>query len=220
MAEGRPTGPVAFLFTDVEGSTRAWRQDPAAMARWLEEHDRLAREVFTAHRGYVFSTAGTASRWRSIRWPMPCGRRSGSRRVFGTPRSGCASASTGGERRAGRRLLRPRGQHRSEDHVGRARRPDRDLRRSGVGCGLRAWRHRDHRPGRAPPQGHRSCDLAAAGHGARSGSRLPAAAQPGSLRLHPPTTTSPADRTGSRGRRATQDDAPASNTLSGTWPSW
>ncbi|MDZ7674041.1 MAG: hypothetical protein U5K30_03105 [Acidimicrobiales bacterium] len=65
------------------------------MARWLEEHDRLAREVFTAHRGYVFSTAGTASRWRSIRWPMPCGRRSGSRRVFGTPRSGCASASTG-----------------------------------------------------------------------------------------------------------------------------
>ena len=55
-----PTGVVTFLFTDVEGSTRLWEQDRAAMAASLALHDEILRAACAEHRGHVFSTAGDA----------------------------------------------------------------------------------------------------------------------------------------------------------------
>ncbi len=55
-----PTGTVTFLFTDVQGSTRLWQQHPEAMAVALARHDEIMRAAISAHRGYVFSTAGDA----------------------------------------------------------------------------------------------------------------------------------------------------------------
>ena len=57
MAE-RPTGAVTFLFTDVEGSTAAWENNPSGMASDLEIHDRILREVIESHGGFVFATGG------------------------------------------------------------------------------------------------------------------------------------------------------------------
>ena len=56
----RPTGTVAFLFTDVEGSTRLWEQHADVMRRALARHDRILRGAIDAHDGFVFSTAGDA----------------------------------------------------------------------------------------------------------------------------------------------------------------
>jgi class 3 adenylate cyclase len=38
-----PTGTVTFLFTDIEGSTRLWKQHPQAMGEALARHDALLR---------------------------------------------------------------------------------------------------------------------------------------------------------------------------------
>ncbi len=56
----RPTGTVAFLFTDVEGSTRRWESDAAAMASALARHDALVRAAIEAQGGYVFKVMGDA----------------------------------------------------------------------------------------------------------------------------------------------------------------
>ncbi len=56
----RPTGTVAFLFTDVEGSTRRWESDPDAMAAALARHDALLRAAIEADGGYVFKAMGDA----------------------------------------------------------------------------------------------------------------------------------------------------------------
>ncbi|NNE12991.1 MAG: adenylate/guanylate cyclase domain-containing protein, partial [Ilumatobacter sp.] len=56
----RPTGTVAFLFTDVVGSTRLWEQHDAEMEAALEIHDALLRSAIEEAGGYVFSTAGDA----------------------------------------------------------------------------------------------------------------------------------------------------------------
>ena len=37
------TNLVTFLFTDIEGSTRLWEQQPDAMRRELAHHDALLR---------------------------------------------------------------------------------------------------------------------------------------------------------------------------------
>jgi predicted ATPase/class 3 adenylate cyclase/tetratricopeptide (TPR) repeat protein len=55
-----PSGTVTFLFTDIEGSTRRWERDRAAMADALERHDRMLRGIIEAHNGYVFKTVGDA----------------------------------------------------------------------------------------------------------------------------------------------------------------
>ena len=56
----RPTGTVTFLFTDVEGSTRLWEEQPDAMKAALASHDEVLRSAIEDHGGYVFSTAGDA----------------------------------------------------------------------------------------------------------------------------------------------------------------
>jgi predicted ATPase len=46
------------LFTDIEGSTRLWQEDPSAMRAALARHDRVLRGAIEGHGGVVFSTMG------------------------------------------------------------------------------------------------------------------------------------------------------------------
>ncbi len=55
-----PSGTVTFLFTDIEGSTRLWNENPKAMQVALERHDELMRIAIGRSRGYVFKTIGDA----------------------------------------------------------------------------------------------------------------------------------------------------------------
>ena len=60
-----PTGTVTFLFTDIEGSTRAWEEHqsargPSGMARGLARHNAIISGIASANGGYVFKTIGDA----------------------------------------------------------------------------------------------------------------------------------------------------------------
>jgi class 3 adenylate cyclase len=57
---GLPSGTVTFLFTDIEGSTQRWQQQPDAMGSALARHDQLVRGAIEAHGGQVFKTVGDA----------------------------------------------------------------------------------------------------------------------------------------------------------------
>src|SRR5579862_77539 len=60
MRSEPPTGMVAFLFTDVEASTRRWERYGDAMRAALRRHDEILRNEIESHRGYVFKTIGDA----------------------------------------------------------------------------------------------------------------------------------------------------------------
>lgn len=51
------TGTWTFVFTDIEGSTRLWDEQPEAMRKALAIHDQLLREKLSVH-GEVFKTMG------------------------------------------------------------------------------------------------------------------------------------------------------------------
>ncbi|MBA3333879.1 MAG: hypothetical protein H0U30_07805 [Actinobacteria bacterium] len=53
-----PSGAVTFLFTDIEGSTRLVKLLRERYGEVLQEHQRLLREAFVAHRGYEVDTQG------------------------------------------------------------------------------------------------------------------------------------------------------------------
>jgi class 3 adenylate cyclase len=53
-------GTLAFLFTDIEGSTALWERCPAQMSVALARHDVLLRAAIEAHGGRVFKTVGDA----------------------------------------------------------------------------------------------------------------------------------------------------------------
>jgi predicted ATPase/class 3 adenylate cyclase len=55
-----PSGPVALLFTDIEGSTRLWERYPLTMGEALARHDALVRGAIEQHNGVVFKTVGDA----------------------------------------------------------------------------------------------------------------------------------------------------------------
>ncbi len=57
-ATDRPTGAVTFLFSDIEGSTKAWDTAPAAMPAVLARHDGLLRRAIADNSGYVFAAGG------------------------------------------------------------------------------------------------------------------------------------------------------------------
>ena len=57
---GLPAGTVTFLFTDIEGSTRLWERDAAAMQAALDSHDEILRGSIEGHGGHVFKTIGDA----------------------------------------------------------------------------------------------------------------------------------------------------------------
>ena len=56
----RPTGTVTFLFTDIQGSTQLWEQNPDAMRPALARHDQLLRSAIVENGGHVFKTVGDA----------------------------------------------------------------------------------------------------------------------------------------------------------------
>jgi predicted ATPase/DNA-binding SARP family transcriptional activator len=51
-------GPITFLFSDIEASTRRWEGDPEAMTEDLARHDELLRACIEAVGGEVFSHTG------------------------------------------------------------------------------------------------------------------------------------------------------------------
>ena len=53
-----PQGDVAFLFTDVVGSTHRWEADAAAMAVALAEHDEAVNAAVMAHGGRLLKAKG------------------------------------------------------------------------------------------------------------------------------------------------------------------
>ena len=55
---GAPSGTVTFLFTDIEGSTRLWEEQPDIMRIAVAKHDELLRAVMEANAGYAFATGG------------------------------------------------------------------------------------------------------------------------------------------------------------------
>ncbi len=55
---GLPSGTVTFLFTDIEGSTRRWETDPAAMRSALATHDAVMAAVIGSHDGRLFKHTG------------------------------------------------------------------------------------------------------------------------------------------------------------------
>src|SRR5438105_11961284 len=52
------TGTVTFLFTDLEGQTRLWEEQPEKMRAALARHDAILRRVVLAHDGQVVKTTG------------------------------------------------------------------------------------------------------------------------------------------------------------------
>jgi predicted ATPase/class 3 adenylate cyclase len=55
-----PSGTVAFLFTDIEGSTKRWERDTAAMWAAVERHFTLLEDAITCQSGVLFKTIGDA----------------------------------------------------------------------------------------------------------------------------------------------------------------
>jgi len=53
-----PTGTVTFLFTDIEGSTALWEQNPDAMQAALARHDSLLRLAIESSSGCVVKSTG------------------------------------------------------------------------------------------------------------------------------------------------------------------
>src|SRR5438094_5113255 len=54
----RPVGTVTFLFTDVEGSTRAWEAHPAETQTALKRHDEIVAREIEAHNGALLLERG------------------------------------------------------------------------------------------------------------------------------------------------------------------
>jgi len=49
---------TTFLFTDIEGSTRLWEQDPDRMRPALARHDAIVRDAVERHNGHVVKMTG------------------------------------------------------------------------------------------------------------------------------------------------------------------
>src|SRR5438552_241017 len=54
----RPAGTVTFLFTDMEGSTRAWEARPAQMQAALKRHDQIVAKSVEVHNGAIIVERG------------------------------------------------------------------------------------------------------------------------------------------------------------------
>ena len=69
--QAHPTGTVTFLFTDIEGSTRAWEEKqsglgPSGMARGLARHNAILAEASAQNGVHFFKTMGDGSCFASL----------------------------------------------------------------------------------------------------------------------------------------------------------
>src|ERR687894_1342526 len=55
-----PRGTVAFLFTDIEGSTARWERDRSATAAAVARHVALLRQAIESHHGVLYKVIGDA----------------------------------------------------------------------------------------------------------------------------------------------------------------
>ena len=55
-----PVGKVALVFTDVQGSTQIWEQEPETARHSLKAHDAVMRSELHRHGGYEVKTEGDA----------------------------------------------------------------------------------------------------------------------------------------------------------------
>ena len=53
-----PSAITTYLFTDIEGSTRLWEQEPERMRPALARHDAIARRAVEGHAGTIVKTTG------------------------------------------------------------------------------------------------------------------------------------------------------------------
>ena len=53
-----PNGTVTFLFTDIEGSTQLWEQNPEQMRSALARHDAILRQSIASHGGHLIKSTG------------------------------------------------------------------------------------------------------------------------------------------------------------------
>jgi len=53
-----PSGTLTFLFTDIEGSTRLWEEDPEQARLAMARHDRLIEQLVSEHHGSVVRPRG------------------------------------------------------------------------------------------------------------------------------------------------------------------
>lgn len=56
----RPTGTVTFLFTDIEGSTKSWEANPAAMNAAFARQEAIIRNAIETNGGYAYKMIGDA----------------------------------------------------------------------------------------------------------------------------------------------------------------
>src|SRR4029077_17026349 len=59
-AASHPTGTIAFLFSDIEGSTKRWEEFPEALQGALRRHDAQMHADIGTLGGHVFKTIGDA----------------------------------------------------------------------------------------------------------------------------------------------------------------
>ncbi|HRQ21904.1 MAG TPA: adenylate/guanylate cyclase domain-containing protein, partial [Anaerolineales bacterium] len=55
-----PTGTVTFLFTDIEGSTKLWREHPEGMSKSHARHNAILQNAIETNNGYIFQVIGDA----------------------------------------------------------------------------------------------------------------------------------------------------------------
>ena len=58
----QPSGTVTFLFTDIEGSTKSWENNPELMKGALSRHDAILRSSIESGGGYVVKSMPKADR--------------------------------------------------------------------------------------------------------------------------------------------------------------
>jgi predicted ATPase/class 3 adenylate cyclase len=60
LMQNPPSGTVTFLFTDIEGSTKRWEANPAAMQLAFSRHEAILRHAIQADGGYAYKMIGDA----------------------------------------------------------------------------------------------------------------------------------------------------------------